>query len=124
MLAFYNAEYITYHNDKELGREWAKGCCEENELDNEIIDISWDNLTEMYRRYGLALYFNYMNLKKGRIVCPFDSFKTIKEWKEPLNIRLVAKYETEEPKIIDVLKWHDQKQAIQYLQERSLSIRG
>lgn len=124
MLVFYNIEYTTYHNGKELGKEWAKGCCEESELYNEVIDISWDNLTEMYHHYGLALYFNYMNLKKGRVVYPFDSFKTIKEWKEPLNIKLTTKYEIEEPKLIDVLKWHDQKQAIQYLRERGLSIKG
>ena len=125
MLTFCYATYITYHNGKELGREQLLECDEEEDINkNTVIDFCWNNLKELYRQYGLVVFFNYATFRKGRVVYPFDSYKSIKEWKEPLNIKLVIKYEPYEPPIIEVLKWHNQKQAIQYLRERGLEIKG
>ena len=71
MLKFYSIAYKTYHNDTCIDTEYAKTLVEEGTVKDEIIQINWDNLSEMYHKYSLSLPFNIWNFKKGRLVSFF-----------------------------------------------------
>ena len=131
MLKFYSIAYKTYHNDTYIDTHYGKTLAEEGTVKDEIIQIDWDNLSEMYRKYSLALPFNIWNFKKGRLVSFFvgnffkKDFQDIKEWKSPLNIWVKVEYTdiTDSMSIDEVLKWHNAEKAIQFLNERNLKIR-
>ena len=131
MLKFYSIAYKTYHNDTYIDTHYGKTLAEEGTVKDEIIQIDWDNLSEMYHKYSLALPFNIWNFKKGRLVSFFvgnffkKDFQDIKEWKSPLNIWVKVEYTdvSSSMSINDILKWHDAEKAIQYLNERNLKIK-
>ena len=131
MLKFYSIAYKTYHNDTYIDTEYAKTLVEEGAVKDEIIQINWDNLSEMYHKYSLSLPFNIWNFKKGRLVSffvgnPFKKdFRDIREWKSDLNIWVKVEYTdiTDSMSIDEVLKWHNAEKAIQFLNERNLKIK-
>jgi hypothetical protein len=105
------------------------GCTSDEMPTNKTIPITWENLTDVMRAYGIVVGFNVWNLKRGRVISFFDSEifnrKTwdIKEWKEPdFDLSLETTFEEYTPSIQEVLEWHDGKQAFQYLKENGLSI--
>ena len=132
MLKFYECYATTYYNGEKIG---TKDCGiyveEENSVQNHTEKLTWENLTEKYQKAGICYKFTIINLKKGRKIYFFDDyyercFRSIKEWKtKELNIEI--KYEYKENKYIsinDVLKLHDVEKAIQYLNERGLTIKN
>ena len=131
MLKFYSIAYKTYHNDTYIDTHYGKTLAEEGAVKDEVIQIDWDNLSEMYHKYSLALPFNIWNFKKGRLVSFFvgnllkKDCRDIKEWKSPLNIWVKVEYTdvSSSMSINDILKWHDAEKAIQYLNERNLKIK-
>jgi hypothetical protein len=99
----------------------------DNEPKDEKVQVTWDNLNDIRQKFGLALPFNIWNYKKGRVISFFNASlfnrKTwdIKEWKESdLDLCLQITYIKAHPCIDDILKWHNQEQAIQYLKERGI----
>lgn len=130
MLKFYRIVYYTYHNDAEVGVKTGRALIDETEVPPEkTIDITWENLTEIYQQYGGVFPWNIWNFKRGRIVSFFDAkilnknTWDIKEWKSPLNMKLTIQYkEMTPPSIDEVLKWYDSTKAIQYLREHGLTV--
>ena len=131
MLKFYSITYKTYNNGTYIGTNYGKTLAEESEVKDDIVLINWDNLSEMYHKFSLAVPFNIWNFKKGRLVSffvgnPFKKdFRDIKEWKTKLDIMVKVEYKdiSSSMSIEDVLKWHDAEKAIQYLNERNLKIK-
>lgn len=131
MLKFYAIHYKTYNNGTYIKTYYAETLKEESEVKDEIIQVNWDNLSEIYHKYGLSLPFNIWNFKRGRLVSFFEGnpfkkdFRDIKEWKTKLDITLIIEYiDISNSKSIDeVLKWHNAEKAIQFLNERNLKIK-
>jgi hypothetical protein len=121
-MKFYRINYITRHNGTYIGDEVATILTNE-EMQNKIIHLTWDNLKEFYHNNGLSCSFNIWNFKKGRLVSffshklPFKDYADIKEWKKPLNIDIEVKYREYRPSIDEVLKWYDAKKAKEYLEQ-------
>lgn len=135
MLKFYRVYVETYRGNELMNKyhQFYELLAEENSLVKEReIKITWDNLSEIYQRYGFYLPFMIYHFKKGRVLS-FDKFSffkkmtwDIREWKYPdpnLTIKLKIEEEEEgEKSISDILKWHNANEAIQYLTERGLSV--
>lgn len=134
MLKFYRTYYQTFNKGHLIGTDSGKMLIEERKKPkDEVIDFTWDNIRDLYSKYGILTSFGLWNLKKGRRISFFtDSLifvkpweKDIKEWKEKeLDLKLQISVEEYTPSIQEVLEWHDSKQAIQYLKERGLSVQG
>lgn len=131
MLKFYAIHYKTYNNGTYIDTHYAETLKEEGAVKDETIQINWDNLSEVRRKYSLSLPFTVYNFRRGRLVSffvgnPFKKdFRDIKEWKTKLNIKLKIEYIdiSNSMSIEEVLKWHDAEKAIQYLNERNLKIK-
>ena len=128
MLHYYRVLYTTYNNEVKVGRSDGFTIADENEIKEETIPITWENLKEVYYDYGLNFPFNYWNFKRGRVISFFEGGLTdknrrdIKEWKTPtLNIKLVITYEIFPCSLNDILNYWNSEKAIQYLRERNLS---
>lgn len=133
MLKFYNCLVTTYHNGKIIMEKYGGRCLEEEgKLQNHTEKLTWDNLDEKYEKNGLVYGFTIFNFKKGRLISFFtESFidflinhRDIKEWKEK-EFNIEIKYEYEEIDYIsinDVLQFPNVEKAIQYLNERGLTI--
>lgn len=128
MLKFYRIYYNTIVKGYRVDTKVAKMVTEEV-LHNDKIVLTWDNLTEMYQKYGLELGFNIWNMKRGRRVSFWNmeirNRKTwdIKEWKESqLDLILDIEYREYTPSIDEIMKWYDGDKAIQYLVEHGLSV--
>lgn len=130
MLKFYNCYATTYCDGKEVGTKYCGTCVEEEgKVQNHMEKLTWENITEKYQKEGLCYKLTILNLKKGRKILFLNDFgekgfRSIKEWKQKeLNIEI--EYEYREDKFVsinDVLKLHNVEKAIQYLNERGLTI--
>lgn len=131
MLKFYAIHYKTYNNGTYIDTHYAETLAEEDTVKDENIQINWDNLSEIRRKYSLSLPFTVYNFKKGRLVSffvgnPFKKdFRDVKEWKTKLDITLEIEYIdiSNSKSIEEVLKWHNVEKAIQFLNERNLKIK-
>ena len=132
MLKFYSVDCKVYNNGTFIDKSYGgRILAEEDSVQDEIILINWDNLSEEYHKLSAMLPFNFWNFKKGRLVSffcgnPFKKdFRNIKEWKTKLDIMIAVKYTdiTNSISIDEVLKWHDAEKAIQFLNERNLKIK-
>lgn len=132
MLKFYSVNYKVYNNGTFIDNSYGgRILVEEDSVQDKIILINWDNLSEEYYKLGTMLPFNFWNFKKGRIVSffgwnPFKKdFRDIKEWKTKLDIMVKVKYTdiTNLTSIAEVLEWCDVNKAIQFLNERNLKIK-
>lgn len=128
MLKCYRVYYKTYVKGYHIGSEVAKLVTEEVPHADKIV-FTWENLAEMYKKYGCQVRFNIWNMRRGRRISFFDAEirnrKTwdIKEWKEHfLDLTLEIEYREYTPTIDEVTKWYDGDKAIQYLTERGLAI--
>lgn len=131
MLKFYRCYGKTYHKGKLYGVQgYATVVAEEKEIKNHTINITWDNLSEVYSKYSNYLPFNIWYFKRGRIISWFDAtfislikgkYRDIKERKTSnLNITLEIYYKEFTPSLQEVFNWHDAKKASQYLKENNL----
>ena len=131
MLKFYAIHYKTYNNGTYIDTHYAETLAEEDTVKNETIQMNWDNLSEIRRKYSLSLPFTIYNFKKGRLISffvgnPFKKdFRDIKEWKTKLDITLKIEYIdiSNSKSIEEVLKWYNAEKAIQFLNERNLKIK-
>ena len=127
MLKFYCIRYTTYYKGKEVSYTTARALCEETEIDNWRIKVTWDNLTELLERIGgQACGFSIWNMKKGRQL----SFANTWPWQEPKEwkhadpqVEIECYWSERQVSIQEVLKWYDSEKAIRYLNERNLKIR-
>lgn len=130
MLKFYKLYATTYCDGKEVGTKYCGTCVEEEgKVQNYTEKLAWENITEKYQKEGLCYKFTILNLKKGRKICFLNDFgekgfRSIKEWKQK-ELSIEIEYEYREDKFVsinDVLKLHNVEKAIQYLNERGLTI--
>lgn len=129
-MKFYYVYTTTYHNDTKIGTKTTKMLTNE-EPEEKIVDLNWNNLSDWYHKNGLLCKFNLWNFKKGRQIDFFvDKWfyfnkdeKPVKEWKnKDLNIKIKTTYKEFTPCIKDVLEWYELDKAIIYLNERNLKI--
>ena len=131
MLKFYSIAYKTYNNGTYIGTRYARTLKEESEVKDDLVFINWDNLSEIYHKYGLSLPFSIWNFKKGRLVSFFEgnpfkkNFRDVKEWKTKLDIMVKIEYTdvSNSMSIDEILKWHNNEKVIQYFNERNLKIK-
>ena len=124
MLNYYFTYYTTKLNGEVISTEMGSRICSEEEAKDEVISINWDNLKDFYNRYGLVCGFNVWNTKKGRRISLFGkAFSDCKEWKHSeTGLTFEITHRMYEPSIQTILDWHDQRKAIQYLNERNFKI--
>lgn len=130
MLKFYKCYVTTYCDGKKVGTKDCGTCVEEEgKVQNQTEKLTWENITEKYQKEGICYNFTILNLKKGRKILFLNDiyekyFRSIKEWKQKeLNIEIEYEYrENKYVSINDVLKLHNVEKAIQYLNERGLTI--
>lgn len=131
MLKFYKVIYKVYNNGSLVGTCCGQTITDENNVKKDFVFVNWENLSEIYHKYGGILPFNIWNFKKGRRISFFNGnpfkkdFQDIKEWKEKkLDIMISISYEdiSKNISIQKILSWHDTEKAIQYLNERNLKI--
>ena len=93
--------------------------------------VDWNNLNDVYSKYGIHLPFNIWNFKKGKLISFWDmSFfdkRTwdIKEWKEKdfsFTFNITTKKFDEYISINRILDYSNSEKAIAYLIERGLKI--
>lgn len=126
MINYYFVYYITKLNGETIHTERGICMCEPQEISEKFININWHNLVDFYREYGPMCGFNVWNTKKGRRISLSNKpFHDRKEWKHPnTGLTFEIAYRVYEPSIQTILNWHDQRKAIQYLNERNLRIGG
>lgn len=124
MLNYYFIYYTIKLNGESVNCERTSYICSEEEAKNEVISINWDNLKDFYHEYSSVCGFDVWNTKKGRRISLFGkAFSDRKEWKHPeTGLTFEIMYRVHEPSIQTILDWHDQRKAIQYLNERNLRI--
>ena len=95
----YNVEYTTYVNQKKVYSVTTESLIDVSEAVSQIIHINWENLQEIYYKYGFVLPFNYWNFKKGyRRISFFNASLfdkntwDIKERKKKIDITLEIVY--------------------------------
>lgn len=128
MLEFYRRRVITYHNNTKIKDTDGGTILTDTKPKNQIIIVDWDNLNDVYSKYGTILPFNVWNFKKGRLISFFcdgiffnKDKRDIKEWKSSkLNITVKIENYKFEPSLEYILKWRNSEQAIQYIAERSM----
>lgn len=124
MLNYYFTYYTTKLNGEVINTSRASCICTEEEAKDEVISINWENLKDFYHQYGLVCGFNVWNAKKGQRIGLFGkAFSDRKEWKHSeTGLTFEITHRVYEPSIQTILNWHDQRKAIQYLNERNLRI--
>ena len=63
MVDYYRAKCITYVNGKEKSVYSFCGLFTEEQVQNNNIKITWENLDKVYYKWGLILPFNYFQFK-------------------------------------------------------------
>lgn len=126
MLEFYKIQYTTFLNGVKIGTYSATRLCdkkEENTIDNSI-NLNWVNMEDYYKEMATVLPFSVYKFKKGMVLDFYADFFTVKEWKNKiLDLKVEITHSKINYSIQQVLEWHDAEQAIQYLNERGLSIK-
>ena len=126
MLEFYNVQYTTFLNGVKIRAYSVPRLCdkkEENTIDNSI-SLNWVNMEDYYKEMATVLPFSVYKCKKGMVLDFYADFFTVKEWKNKiLDLKVEITHSKINCSIQQVLKWHNTEQAIQYLNERGLSIK-
>lgn len=132
MLKFYRCYFETINKGQIMYGDSSRVLIDERDKpQNETIQITWDNLEQVHRKYGIDVGFNVWTRKKGRVISFFngnlifrkDYEKDLKEWKDKeLDLQLEVSVKECQVSIQDVLDWYDSEKAIQYLKERGLSV--
>lgn len=120
MLKFYRVVYTTYYKGKMIHQQFGHALAD-NMPQNISIQVTWANMEDIKKEYEITTGFGYNTTKRGKIVSFYNSFRRIKEWKQPLNLFFEINYIEENPSINTILKWHNGEEAIQYLIERGIT---
>jgi hypothetical protein len=126
-MKFYTVSNKFYYKNDLISYSTNRTLTDEN-VQNQKIVLTWDNLEEIYSIYGLFLPFNIWQFKKGRVITFFNSITTkhvkdIKEWKikQLDNMYMTIEFKENIPSLQTILNWSDGEKAIQYLVEKGLS---
>ena len=125
-------KYATWYNQGiEVGKKFCNYEFSEKELNNELIQITWENLDEVYMEYGVPCLFTIWNFKNNRIIEFWDwSLFCSKEYRHisskkypvlPLTYKITYE-EVNNLSIKDILEIAPAEKAIKYLTERGLNI--
>lgn len=125
-------KYITWYNQGiKVGKRFCNYEFSEKELNDELIKITWENLDEVYMKYGLLAPFIILNFKKARIIEFWDwSLFCSKEYRHisskkypvlPLTYKITYE-EVNNLSIKDILEIAPAEKAIKYLAEKGLNI--
>ena len=128
MLEFYRVHYTTYHKGERIGTYCNARTVSDTIPQDKAYRITWENFDEVTSKVSIMGGFNAYNHKKGLVIDLYSIGcfgKRMKSWKvaDP-ELEIKVTYTHYLPTIQEVLDWHDQAQAIQYLKERDLSIGG
>lgn len=128
MIDYYRAKCITYVNGKEKSIHSFCSLFKEEQIQNEEIKITWENLDKVYYKWGLILPFNYYQFKKGRVISFFHGSLfnknnwDIKEWRQKeLDIVLKIQYEKEKITLRE-LQNYDVELVNQFLKDKNLDM--
>lgn len=126
MVNYYQVKCTTYVNGKEKSVHSFCTLLNEEKAQGKEIKITWENLDEIYYKWGLILPFNYYSFKRGRVISFFSgSFFNknnwnIKEWKQKeLDIIIKIQYEKEKITLRE-LQNYDVELVNQYLKDHNL----
>lgn len=124
MLEYCARVYETYLGNEKMHTEYGYNFIPEEQLNEMVVEqITWSNIDNIYSKYGLMLPFAIWKRKKGRQICFFYSYKSIKEWKTNfVNMYVKIHYEKRQASIDTILKHPNSEKAIQYLIERGMSV--
>lgn len=127
MLEFYRVHYTTYYKGERISTFCNARTIRDTSPQNKIYRITWNNLEEIISKVAISGGFNVYDHKKGLVIDLYSIGcfgKRLRSWKiaDP-ELEIRVSYTQYLPTIQEVLEWHDQTQAIQYLQERNLSIK-
>ena len=125
-------KYITWYNQGiEVGKRFCDYEFSEEDLNDELFKITWENLNEVYMEYGWLAPFTMWNFKKTRIIEFWDwslfcskEYRHISSKKYPV-LPLAYKITYEEVNnlsIKDILEIAPAEKAIKYLAERGLNM--
>ncbi len=130
-MKLYQKYIIWYHQGIKVGKRFCSYEFSEKELNDELIKITWENLDEVYMKYGLLAPFTIWNFKKARIIEFWDwplfcskEYRHISSKKYPV-LPLTYKITYEEVNnlsIKDILEIAPAEKAIKYLAEKGLNI--
>lgn len=109
MINYYNIIYKTYRNNKEVGKHHIQNLLPEDKATPKIINITWENLNDVYWNYGIVLPFNIWSSKRGRIIS-FWHFKLFDKntWDinerrtKDLDLKLSIEYQPIKPTMRDL----------------------
>lgn len=110
------------------GKGW-RVMLDENEVPEPTsVEVTWDNLSDVYESYALLCPFNIWHLKKGRLLsfwnCSLFDKNTwdIKEWKtSSIGVIVETSYEEDENTSLKEILNFNADLAIQYLVERGIN---
>lgn len=130
-MKLYEKYIIWYNQGIKLSKKFCNYEFSETELQDEHIQLTWDNLNEFYYNYGLLAPFTVWNFKKTRIIEFWDwSLFCSKEYRNislkkypvlPLTCKITYE-EVNSLSIKDILEIAPAEKAIKYLAERGLNM--
>lgn len=132
MLNFYEGTTTTYFNNGVCYQDFQGDFIAESEskaITAKKIQITWENVEEISKKYMFTSGFWVEKKKKGRVIYIKDYSvlgysNKICEWKTPIfNLIYEITFEKINPSIEKILQYPDGEKAIQYLVERGLSIK-
>lgn len=128
MLEFYRVRYTTYYKGECISTYCVARTVSDTIPQNKVYHITWKNFDEIASKVAITGGFNVYDHKKGLVIDLYSIGifgKRLKSWKiaDP-ELEIKVTYTQYLPTIQEVLNWHDQIQAIQYLKEKGLSIGG
>lgn len=111
-------------NGKVVVHDYTNNTFTDKPLEKKEILLTWDNIDEYYKKYGLMFGWGLGSARKGKVTWIPDDWGysiKIKEWKEPnldLTLRIEPVDVSDTVSIEDVLKIHDATGALKFLRER------
>lgn len=125
MMKCYCFDMVLIRNGKVVISGMLKETFSESPLIEREIPLTWDNINEYYRLFGMAFFgWNLASAHKGKVVYLLDGWgysTKIKEWKEPcldLILKITPTDISNRVSINDVLKAKDAANALKFLRER------
>lgn len=115
---------VTFKRGKRSWSETSQFFLAEEKPEDKTIQLTWDNLEEIYWQYGLFLPFNIWNFKRGRRIEFWDfSIRdrdtwAIKERKtDYIDLPIEITYHEARVTIEEIMKYPDAKKAMKFLEE-------
>jgi hypothetical protein len=95
----------------------------------EYINMTWENLNEIYQQVGFTINFRCETFKKGKIITLCNGYNkkdprtwAFREWKEPLDIKYKITYEEIIPTLKEIIEYPNGDLAMRYLKEQDMKL--